>query len=277
MARPRSSGDTAQPFVKWAGGKRSLLEQMRRHLPQSFGRYFEPFVGSAALFFDLRPKRATLSDNNSRLIATYRGLRDATDAVIALLKSYRYDRDFFMAMRDRDIDGESDAVVAAWFIYLNKTGYNGLYRVNSNNRFNVPFGRFTNPNICDEANLRACARALHGAAIRHSDFEGATQKARKGDLVYFDPPYVPLSATSSFTSYTSSGFGVAEQERLRDTAKRLARRGVHVILSNSSAGAVEALYREDFDIVRVFARRSINSRVDGRQPIAEVLIKSRTF
>ncbi len=276
MPGPRAEGRPV-PFIKWAGGKRSLLEQMRPHLPERFGRYFEPFVGGAALFFELQPERAQLSDNNSRLIATYRGLRDDTDEVVRLLRGYRYNRNFFLKMRARKIDDKTDAEIAAWFIYLNKTGFNGLYRVNSKNEFNVPFGRYVKPNICDEANLRRCATVLAGAEIRLEDFEKATQQAERGDLVYFDPPYVPLSATSSFTSYTSNGFGSEEQQRLRDTALRLLGRGVHVVLSNSSADAVRELYRGDFDLLQVHARRSINSRSDRRQAIPELLIKSRTF
>ncbi len=265
------------PFLKWAGGKRALLEQIRPHLPTTYGRYFEPFVGSAALFFDQGPARATLSDTNTRLVATYRGLRDATDEVIERLRKHRYDRDEYLSVRRRPIDGESDAAIAAWFIYLNKTGYNGLYRVNSRNEFNVPFGRYRNPTICDESTLRACARALRKTDIRAGDFEEATRRARRGDLVYFDPPYVPLSPTSSFTSYTADGFGPDEQLRLRDVASRLACRGVHVLLSNSAAKAVVELYRDEFDIVRIQARRSINSRGDGRRAITELLVKSRTF
>lgn len=265
------------PFLKWAGGKRGLLEQIRPHLPASYGRYYEPFVGSAALFFDQQPKRASLSDTNARLVATYRGLRDATDEVIERLRKLRHDRDEYLTIRRRPIDGESDATIAAWFIYLNKTGYNGLYRVNSRNEFNVPFGSYRNPTICDEPTLRACAAALRRADIRLGDFEDAARRARPGDLVYFDPPYVPLSTTSSFTSYTPDRFGPEAQVRLRDIASRLARRGVHVVLSNSSAKAVVELYREEFDIVRIKARRSINSRGDGRRAITELLVKSRTF
>ncbi len=276
MPRPRADG-LPVPFIKWAGGKRALLEQMRPHLPAKYGRYFEPFVGGAALFFELRPRRARLSDNNRRLVATYRGLRDATDEVVRLLRGYKYDRDFFLAMRASDVDRMTDAEVAAWFIYLNKTGYNGLYRVNSKNRFNVPFGRYDNPTICDESNLRACAKALGGAEIEVEDFEAAARRARRGDLVYFDPPYVPLSVTSSFTSYTSDGFGMDEQIRLRDAARKLAGRGVHVVLSNSSAPAVRDLYRDDFEVCDVRARRSINSKIDGRKAIPELLIRGRTY
>lgn len=273
----RSPDAGPSPFLKWAGGKRSLLDQLRPHLPPSFGRFYEPFVGSAALFFSETPRRATLSDTNTRLVATYRGLRDAPDEVIERLGRLRYDRAQYLAMRARDIDGEGDAAIAAWFIYLNKTGYNGLYRVNSQNRFNVPFGRYVNPTICDEPNLRACAAALRHTRLLVADFERATLRAKSGDLVYFDPPYVPLSATSSFTSYTADGFGHDAQVRLRDHALTLAQRGVHVLLSNSSAKAVVELYKRDFDLVTIRARRSINSKGSGRRAIRELLIKSRAL
>lgn len=262
-----------RPFLKWAGGKRQLLAQIGPHLPPRFGRFIEPFVGSGALFFHLEPARALLADTNERLVRTYRGLRDAPDRVIDLLASYPHERAFFEELRARDVDAEDDAAVAAWMIYLNKTGYNGLYRVNSKNRFNVPFGRYKAPNVCDEPRLRACAQALAGVEIELSDFERAARRARKGDLVYFDPPYVPLSATSSFTAYTHEGFGDAEQVRLRDLALALRRRGVHVILSNSAAPRVYELYGDDFEIVEVQARRSINTRGDRRGRITELLIK----
>jgi DNA adenine methylase len=159
-----------------------------------------------------------------------------------------------------------------WFIYLNKTGYNGLYRVNRANRFNVPFGRYTNPTICDQANLRACSRALQGVKLLVADFETAVNQAKRGDFVYFDPPYVPLSATSSFTSYTSDKFGADEQRRLRDVAARLKSRGVAVMLSNSSAPFVRDLYRDGFQIQQVAATRLVNSRASGRGAIAELVI-----
>jgi DNA adenine methylase len=266
--------EAVRPFIKWAGGKRRLVEQFLPHVPTRFAGYHEPFAGSAALFFSLRPPRASLSDNNERLIRTYRGLRDDVDKVVKLLERYPHERDFFYEMRERDIDRASDPEVAAWFIYLNKTGYNGLYRVNSKNRFNVPFGDYAKPNICDEPRLRACARCLEGVRIELADFEAAAERAKKGDLVYFDPPYVPLSATSSFTSYTKQGFGPDEQRRLRDVAVILQRRGVHVMLSNSSAPLVRELYEGSFTIVPIQARRSINSRGAGRGEITELLMIS---
>ncbi len=273
----RAVGAGIPPFIKWVGGKRGLVEQLLPHLPKQFGRFHEPFAGGAALFFTLRPKRASLSDENERLVRSYVGLRDDTDEVIRLLKTYPHDRAFFEAQRARDIDAESDAEVAAWFIYLNKTGFNGLYRVNSKNRFNVPFGRYAKPNICDVPTLRACAAALSGVRIERCDFERAARRAKTGDLVYFDPPYVPLSATSSFTSYTSGRFDLDAPARLRDTALALAERGVHVLLSNSSSDVVRDLYASRFDLVSVNARRAINSKGDGRRAIPELLIRSRTY
>ncbi len=271
--KPHKQPVGVRPFVKWAGGKRSLVEQFRPHLPPSFGRYHEPFVGSAALFFSLVPKRASLSDTNERLIRTFRGLQTSVNEVIELLKTYPHDRDFFTEFRSRDIDEGSDIEVAAWFIYLNKTGYNGLYRVNSKNRFNVPFGDYKRPNICDEPRLRECATRLQKVRIAVEDFESAAKRAKKGDLIYFDPPYVPLSATSSFRSYTKDGFGAEAQRRLRDLAVSLKKRGVHVRLSNSSAPAVYKLYEADFELIEVCARRSINSKAGGRGVIKELLIK----
>jgi DNA adenine methylase len=267
------TADPGRPFLKWAGGKRQLLPQLLRHVPARFGRYFEPFVGGGALFFALRPRAATLADVNERLIRAYRGVAHGVEQVTQLLRAYPYDPDFYYRMRALDIDGRTDAEVAAWFIYLNRTGYNGLYRVNRQNRFNVPFGRYANPTVCDEPTLRACARALGGKEILVEDFAAVAVRAQRGDFVYFDPPYVALSATSSFTSYTSGGFGEAEQVKLRDVALALKRRGVHVMLSNSSAPTVRDLYKTGFDVLEVPATRMVNSRGDRRGPIEELIIR----
>jgi len=259
-----------RPFVKWAGGKRQLLPQLLSHVPEKFGRYFEPFVGGGALFFALRPPSAVLTDVNERLIRTYRGVRNDVDGVIRRLEEFRHEESFYYQQRDRDIDAGTDADVAAWFIYLNKVGFNGLYRVNRNNRFNVPFGRHKNPTICDEATLRACSAALQKAHLEKTDFADAVADAVEGDLVYFDPPYVPLSDTANFTKYTSGGFGTDDQERLRDLALSLKQRGVHVILSNSSAA--RDLY-EGFTTTEVSATRLVNSKVTGRGAITELVIR----
>jgi DNA adenine methylase len=268
--RPEQAG---RPFLKWAGGKRQLLPHLLRHAPRRFGRYLEPFVGGGALYFALRPQQATLADVNERLIRTYRGVAGSVNEVMRLLKGYPYEPGFFYRMRAAEIDAGTDAEVAAWFIYLNRTGYNGLYRVNWKNRFNVPFGRYANPTVCDEPTLRACAAVLAGTDILRADFEAVAVGAKRGDFVYFDPPYAPLSATSSFTSYTSHGFGEKEQVRLRDVALGLKKRGVHVLLSNSSAPFVRELYAEGFDVFEVPATRMVNSKGTGRGAIAELVIR----
>ncbi len=272
-AAPGAELDVARPFIKWVGGKRQLLPRLLDHVPTDAGTYFEPFIGGGALFFAVRPRAAVLADVNVRLIRTYKGVRDNVDEVVGLLRTYPHDSAFFYQLREVNIDTRSDAEVAAWFIYLNKTGFNGLYRVNRANRFNVPFGRYVNPNICDEPTLRACSSALTDTELLVADFEVAVAKAKKGDFVYFDPPYVPLSVTSSFTSYTSDGFGPVEQSRLRDTAKKLKKRGVNVLLSNSSAPFVRSLYAESFELIEVSATRFINSKASGRGAIAELLIR----
>jgi DNA adenine methylase len=264
---------SGRPFIKWAGGKRQLLPSLLQHAPPSPTRYFEPFIGGGALFFSLRPAHAVLADVNERLIRTYKAVRDDVDEVIRLLRGYPHDSAFFYRFREADIDAATNAEVAAWFIYLNKTGFNGLYRVNRANRFNVPFGRYAHPNVCDEPTLRLCSAALVGVELLIADFEVAVAKARRGDFVYFDPPYVPLSATSSFTSYTSGGFGPAEQIRLRDTARKLKKRGVHVLLSNSSAPFVRDLYSTGFEVFEVSATRFVNSKATARGAIVELLLK----
>jgi DNA adenine methylase len=271
--------ERAQPFVKWAGGKRQLLPELLRRVPRVFSRYHEPFVGGGALFFALRAERpalkATLTDVNQRLIRTYLGIQRHVDEVIGLLSDYksRHDEAFFYEVRSRDIDAATDVEVAAWFIYLNKTGFNGLYRVNSRNVFNVPFGRYVNPGICNGAALRACSRALRGAEIEVAAFDSVAERAREGDFVYFDPPYVPLSATSSFTSYTSGGFGAEQQTRLCEVALSLKERGVHVLLSNSAAPFIKDLYESNgFRIEPVQATRQINSKASDRGAIAEFVI-----
>jgi DNA adenine methylase len=256
------------------GGKRQLLPAIREHVPASYRTYHEPFLGGGALFFDLRPNRAVLTDSNLRLIRAYQGIRDDCERVIQLLQGYLHDKDFYLELRKADIDVRTDAEVAAWLIYLNRTGYNGLYRVNSRNQFNVPFGRYTNPTICDAPNLRACARALRHAKLQTNDFRVVLEQAEPGDFVYFDPPYVPLSTTSSFTSYTQDGFGLESQHDLRDTARELKQRGVHVLISNSASDDVRKLYAPRFGFSRktVEANRAVNSKADRRGKISELLI-----
>jgi len=266
------TGLSARPFLKWVGGKRQLLAEITARLPVKFGAYHEPFVGGGALFFHLRPMTASLSDRNERLIRGYRGIRNHVQDVIQILKRYKNEKPFYLDLRKKAIDAGTDAEVAAWLIFLNKAGFNGLYRVNSRNEFNVPFGDNPRAQICDENNLRACSEALQSAKIYCEDFAAILQRAQRGNLVYFDPPYVPVSGTSYFTSYTSAGFGPEDQVRLRDVALALKQRGVHVILSNSSAGLVQDLYADPFTCIPVQASRRINSDPSGRGLITEFLI-----
>jgi DNA adenine methylase len=270
-----------KPFVKWVGGKRRLVPELLRQAPRSFGRYHEPFVGGGALFFGLAERHAradrwaNLSDTNLRLVRTWRAIRDDVEGVVARLRDYAesHDKDQYYSVRALSVDGmEDDADVAAWFIYLNKTGFNGLYRVNRRGLFNVPMGRYKNPNICDDENLRVCSRALAGVDIRHEGFDAVTERAEPGDFVYFDPPYVPVSDTANFTAYTRSGFGPAEQEKLRDVARRLKDNGVRVIVSNSDTAPVRSLYRRGFRQRQVLVGRAINSKATARGAVPELII-----
>lgn len=265
----------AKPFVKWVGGKGQLLPQLMRKLPTKYGRYFEPFIGGGALFFALAPKRAHLFDINEELINTYVVIRDRVEELIKELKKHKYDEEYFYEVRSWDRERSfaklSPAKRAARFIYLNKTCFNGLYRVNSKGYFNVPFGDYKNPTILDQENLRRCSQALKGAAIEVASYLSVESRVRKGDFVYFDPPYAPLSATSNFTTYTAVGFEGSDQQQLRDLVVRLSKKGVFVMLSNSSAPLILDLYA-NFAIELVDANRSINSRGQARGPVKEVLV-----
>ena len=238
------------------------------------GRYFEPFVGGGAVFFDLHPKNATISDLNSELITTYLVVRDNAEHLIESLKQHVYDKDYFLKIRAMNPATMSDLDVASRFIYLNRTCFNGMYRVNSKGQFNVPFGRYKNPIICDEDNLRAVSRALKDVEILNVDYKAAVSKAEAGDFVYFDPPYYPVSSTSSFTSYTKDGFAGKEQIELRDTFAELSNRGCYVMLSNSDTTFIRNIYSglKNVTITTVNAGRSINSKAAGRGKITELVI-----
>lgn len=273
-----ATDDAARPVLKWAGGKTRLLPKISTLLPDEIDTYYEPFVGGAAVFFHLaagkRFKRAVLSDRNRALVEVYQALRKDVEAVIRLLGGYTYDRDEYYLTRSRDPEMLDLNERAARLIYLNKTGYNGLYRVNRKGKFNVPFGRYDNPRICDEARLRAAARVLKRAKLEVCDFQNAVERAGKKDAVYFDPPYVPLSSTASFTAYHSEEFGKAEHERLAETFGTLAQRGVPSVLSNSDTPYTRQLYRE-WVRSRVRITRPINSRASGRGEISELLVLNR--
>ncbi|MEC9465015.1 MAG: DNA adenine methylase [Myxococcota bacterium] len=263
----------ARPFLKWAGGKTQLLPKILQRFPENFNRYHEPFVGGGAVFFNLEPRSCTLSDINADLVTTYTALRDDVDGVIENLKQHRAEEAYYYSVRDEMVSGLSETEAAARIIFLNRTCFNGLYRVNRSGKFNVPFGRYANPTICNEANLRAVSEALQDVKIRHESVFQIGRRVRRGDLVYFDPPYDPISKTASFTAYAKGGFGDAEQERLAQLFRRFAERGVHVVLSNSDTPFIRSLYK-DFRIDKVYARRAINSRADRRGPVGEVLVSS---
>lgn len=262
-----------RPFMKWVGGKAQLLEQIWPMLPGCFTGYHEPFMGGGALFFALQPGRACLSDINGELVSCYRAVRDHVEEVIEQLKLHPYDREHYYRVRSQLPEALPLVERAARTLYLNRVGFNGLYRVNSQGLFNVPFGRYKNPVICHADNLRACAKTLSGISVQQADFEAILNVARPGELVYFDPPYVPLSKTSDFTAYSKGGFSMEDQVRLADVFTRLADRGVYCLLSNSDTAFVRQLYK-DFEIDVVSASRAINSRSTGRGKISEVVVRS---
>lgn len=264
-----------KPFVKWAGGKSQLLPELVKRIPKPYERYFEPFAGGAALFFHLQPRKACLVDANENLINTYRVIKDQVDDLIDDLKQHIYDSDYYYRIRNMDrteaYQTWSDVQKASRLIYLNKTCYNGLYRVNSRGEFNTPLGRYRNPTILDEGNLRACSHTLRQTKLIAGSFSSIEKTVTSKDFVYFDPPYEPLSATANFTGYSRGGFDASKQEELRDFCDRLDRRGVRFMLSNSSAPLILELYRS-YKVELVFASRMINSKGKDRGKIPEVIV-----
>jgi DNA adenine methylase len=265
---------SAKPFLKWAGSKRALVGDLMTALPSVLGTYHEPFVGGGALFFALAPQRAVLYDANPLLMQTYIGVKDHVENVIRALRAYAalHSSDEYYRVRSLNVQHLGPAGIAAWFIYLNHTCFNGLWRVNKKGLFNVPIGDYANPPICDAEGLRDASRALQSAHVVEADFRNVSHQASKGDVVYFDPPYVPLSKTANFTAYTKSGFGPKDQQDLFELALLLKRRGVRVILSNAGSDEVVWLYGSDFTIHEVRARRSINSKASARGPVKEYII-----
>ncbi len=278
-ARRIAPSTEPSPFIKWVGGKGRLLPLLTPMLPPGVDRmrHVEPFVGGGALFFHRRPVRALLCDVNPSLVDTYTAIRDEVDEVIGHLGALaaRHGDGSYYAVRERynRSAGAPRAERAAMFVYLNKTCFNGLHRVNRRGEFNVPEGRYTNPRILDETGLRAASAALGKAEIRRQGFDAIVQSARPGDFVYFDPPYAPVSATANFTSYAEDGFGAKEQEKLRDIFRDLDRRGCKLMLSNSDVPMIRELYR-DFRIDVIPAPRAINCRADKRGPVDEVVVRN---
>lgn len=273
MVSTDSLQTVAAPIVKWAGGKGQLLGALIPRLPTRFQRYYEPFAGGAALFFALGPRKAVLCDTNAELVNLYTVVRDELPRLVRSLRHYRYDKDKFYEVRAQRPEQLDEIQRAARFIYLNRTCFNGLYRVNRRGEFNVPFGRYTNPRICDVPRLQAASRVLQEAEVRLGDFSAVEQDAKRGDFVYFDPPYVPRNRTSSFTAYTSEAFDMAAQERLAALVRSLDKRGAKVMLSNSDTDAVHKLYK-GLRIERIPATRNINAKASARGPIFEVIVRN---
>lgn len=277
------SARAARPFVKMAGGKSKLIPELLKHMPSMFADYYEPFVGGGALFFHLRSqhidsaRRYVIGDTNEQLITSYRVVRDECTDLVRRLRGMKNSERVFYKVRDIDLDllpantPGLHAAIATRLIYLNKTCFNGLHRVNRAGRFNTPFGHYPNPAICDEPNLRAVSRALRGVSILNAPFATTVKHARAGDLVYFDPPYLPIS-DQSFTRYGAMGFGYGQHAELAQLARDLKARGVHVIVSNSDAPRVRELYADGFTIHEIMAARSINAQGDGRAKIKELII-----
>jgi DNA adenine methylase len=270
------------PFIKWAGGKQQLIPQLSQKFPENFKNYFEPFVGSAAVFFYLKKVRhdvcATLMDSNEELINCYQVVRDNLELLVPLLEVHKtnHSKEYYYQVRATKVERLSPVESAARFIYLNKTCYNGLYRVNSKKQFNVPMGSYINPRIFNLSILKAARDALQSVIFKPCDFNGVLEEAEKGDFIYFDPPYFPISKTSSFTSYSvsSSGkasFGANEQRKLAEVFTRLDARSCYVVLSNSNCDFIRNLY-QGFTIHEVQARRAINCNGQGRGLISELVI-----
>ncbi len=277
--RPTSPKSEAKPVLKWAGGKRRLLEQYAPYFQRAFSSYYEPFMGGGAVYFwlrsqaQVRPVKAALTDINPELINFYQVLRDRPEALIRKLATHqkRHCQEYYYSIREQDKTELTPLSRAARLLYLNRTCFNGLYRENSQGKFNVPMGRYKNPRILDQEGLLAASESLKGARIEVAPYTAVEQLARPGDLVYFDPPYHPLTETSDFTSYTKQGFTAEDQENLAKLYARLVGQGVNALLSNSDTPLIRSLYRE-FQQVPIQAARSINSKGDGRHKITELLI-----
>ncbi len=271
-----------KPILKWVGGKRQLLDEIEQRLPKKISYYVEPFVGGGAVLFDKQPQHVRINDYNEELINVYMVVRDNPNELIKELavheeKNEQLGSEWFYRVRGLDresgFDELSSVAKAARIIYLNKTCFNGLFRVNSAGQLNVPYGRYKHPNIVNEVGIRALHKYFSEADIdmRQGDFAESLKDLPKGAFVYLDPPYMPITATSAFTGYTQDGFGYDEQIRLRDECIKLREQGIHFLQSNSDCEEICELY-EDFKIETVEAKRSINSRGDRRGAVKEVLI-----
>lgn len=279
MIQLQRTQPTLQPFTKWTGGKRQLLPVIKSLMPDNYNSYFEPFIGGGAVFFELIPQKAIINDFNSELINCYRQIKDNPQKLIELLVEHQKNnsKDYYLELRSVDRDDRIHTMTAteraARIMYMLRVDFNGLYRVNSKNQFNVPYGRYKNPKIVDSDLILSISQYLNknNIEILTGDFEKAVEDVGAGDFVYFDPPYIPLSETSAFTSYTHEGFSYEEQVRLRDVFRKLDKKGAYVMLSNSSSPLVEELYK-GFNIHKVEATRTNGAKVSSRGKISEFIV-----
>lgn len=282
----QTRGVLGRPFLKWVGGKGQLLSEILPRILSAgpIDTYYEPFLGGAAVFFGLAqslghklPQRYVLSDNSEELINCFKVLRDFPEELISELKKHVHEKSYYYKLRSADRQAEYATwpalARAARIIYLNKTCFNGLYRVNSKGEFNTPFGKYKNPKIADEPNLRNCSELLQQSELQHADFNSILESATNADFVYLDPPYAPLSKTAKFNSYTQDNFPWAKQVELHKLCQEMDKKGMRFLLSNSSIPEILELYRE-FRIERVLASRAINSKVERRGSVEELLISN---
>ena len=276
---------TVKPFLKWVGGKRQLLADITPLVPDEFSRYIEPFVGGGAVFFHLSEEitsqriPSVINDINPELVNCYQMVKTQTDALIGLLKTHKHDKDYYLEIRNLDRQQGGLSVLsplerASRLLYLNRTGFNGMYRVNSKGLNNVPFGSYKNPSLVNEDVLRAAANALIDTRILNQSFEDCLRFAEQGDFVYLDPPYVPLNKTSYFTNYMTNGFTMTDQKNLAALVTELDKRGVFFVVSNAFMPEVRELYR-GFRQIEVKAKRAINAHGHKRSAISELLITNR--
>jgi len=260
----KSNITTSKPFLKWAGGKTQLLPELRKYIPTNYDRYIEPFIGGGAFFFDLCPKEAIISDSNEELIITYKIVRDRVLDLIQALKQHKNEEDYYYEIRAKNPSDLSHIDRASRFIYLNKTCFNGLYRVNKKNEFNVPFGKRKNPTICDEVTLLRCSDCLHNTTIIHGDYLDVLQEyASPNDFIFIDPPYVPVGEYSDFKRYTKEFFYKNDHITLRDEFVRLNELGCFSLLTNSVTPFVQELYH-GFEQYVINTKRLISSKASTR-------------
>lgn len=270
--------DNPKPFLQWVGGKREMIKQYQAFFPTSFNTYWEPFLGGGAMYFHLNPGRSVVNDSNQELVRTYEAIRDHPYNVIDLLQQLRrkHSKELYMTIRslDRKINifkNFYDYEIAARMIYLNQTCFNGVYRVNKLGQFNVPIGSSLNRVICDPEAITKASESLQQTIIKSEDFEAHIRKAQKGDFIYLDPPYEPISEYSDFTRYTKEKFYKHDQRRLANVVKYLDKKGCQVMLSNSNAPLIREIY-DKFNIHEVYSARNLNSKSDKRGKIIELLI-----